>query len=224
VKLGILLPTFRSSLNDAFALAEAASEAGLDGVFAYDHLYPMGHPERPSFAPFPVLANVATRFPQLVVGPLVARLGLVSDDRLGNAFATLSGAADGRVICALGTGDKLSRAEHEAYGLAYPSAEERRQRLAALAVRLKEVGEVWIGASGGPTAQLAHECGVALNLWQASVAEVGTARQVGPVTWAGDLGVDPHETLGQLAAAGAEWVVATPSTSIASLKEWRESR
>ena len=74
MRLGILLPTFRSAPRDALAAADDAARRGLDGVFAYDHLWPMGSPERPALAPFEVLAAVAERQPALVVGPLVARV------------------------------------------------------------------------------------------------------------------------------------------------------
>jgi len=68
VKLGVLLPTFRNGASDALAFADRAVEAGIDGLFAYDHLWPMGSPTRPSLAPFAVLAAVARRH-DVVVGP-----------------------------------------------------------------------------------------------------------------------------------------------------------
>ena len=49
MKLGILLPLFRTDIADARAAAAEAEAVGLDGVFAYDHLWPIGHPERPAF-------------------------------------------------------------------------------------------------------------------------------------------------------------------------------
>ena len=58
MKLAVLLPTFRHGASDAFDAAARAVDAGLDGVFAYDHLWPMGSPQRPSLAPFPLLAAI----------------------------------------------------------------------------------------------------------------------------------------------------------------------
>ena len=40
MKLGALLPTFRNGAADALAFADRAVEAGIDGLFAYDHLWP----------------------------------------------------------------------------------------------------------------------------------------------------------------------------------------
>ena len=117
MKLGVLLPTFRNGAEDALAFAAAAADAGVDGLFAYDHLWPMGSPTRPSLAPFPLLAAVAQRH-DVVVGPLVARVGLVGTSHLVEEYLTLERVAPSRVICALGSGDKLSAAENEAYDVA----------------------------------------------------------------------------------------------------------
>ena len=121
-----MLPTFRDQADDALVTAHDAEAAGLDGVFAFDHLWPMGSPTRPALAPFPVLAAVATSAPTLTVGPLVARVGMFSTDKLLELFSTLSALAPGRVIAALGTGDELSKAEQLAYDLGYPTSDERR--------------------------------------------------------------------------------------------------
>jgi len=151
VKVGILLPTFSVGAQSALVAAAAAAGAQLDGVFAYDHLWPMGAPERPALAPFAVLAVVARRHPQLVVGPLVARVGLVATPHLVNQFLTLESMAPGRVIAALGTGDRLSAAENVAYGLAVRSADERRALLGDTARALRAVMPVWFGAGAAAT-------------------------------------------------------------------------
>ena len=56
-----MLPTFEVSIGPAVAAAEAAEAAGLDGIFAFDHLWPIGHPGLPSLSMFPVLAAAAER-------------------------------------------------------------------------------------------------------------------------------------------------------------------
>ncbi|MDE3222139.1 MAG: LLM class flavin-dependent oxidoreductase, partial [Acidobacteriota bacterium] len=181
MKLGLLLPSFRADAQDALRVADEAAEGGLDGVFCYDHLWPMGTPTRPALAPFPLLATVACRAPALVVGPLVARVGLGGATRLREQFATLVALAPGRVVAALGTGDALSRAENEAYGLAYESAAIRRTTLGELASTLRDDAEIWIGAGGPATNELAASLGVTLNLWNATparVAEVAVSSRV----------------------------------------------
>ena len=60
MRTGVVLPTFRDTPDEAFAAATAAVTAGVDGVFCYDHIWPIGQPERPALAPFPVLGALAT--------------------------------------------------------------------------------------------------------------------------------------------------------------------
>ena len=140
MKLGVLLPTFRDNAYDALATADAAERAGLDGVFAYDHLWPMGSPTRPSFAPMPVLSAVAARTESLKVGTLVARMALVGTSTLVERFLTLEALAPGRVIAGLGTGDDLSKDEQIAYDVGYPTAEERWALLADAMAALQRKG------------------------------------------------------------------------------------
>jgi alkanesulfonate monooxygenase SsuD/methylene tetrahydromethanopterin reductase-like flavin-dependent oxidoreductase (luciferase family) len=63
IRTGIVLPTFRDTPDEAFAAAADAVEAGIDGLFCYDHIWPLGQPERPALAPFPVLGALAARHP-----------------------------------------------------------------------------------------------------------------------------------------------------------------
>ncbi|HVB70569.1 MAG TPA: LLM class flavin-dependent oxidoreductase [Acidimicrobiales bacterium] len=221
MKLGVFLPTFEDSSAPALASAAAAVDAQLDGVFAYDHLWPMGSPTRPALAPLPVLAVVATKFANLVVGPLVARIGLVGTSRMVEEFATLAALAPGRVVAALGTGDHLSIAENDAYGLVRRDAAERRAMLAETARALASFAEVWIGAGSPDTNALAREVGATLNLWDKTPDEVAAANRAGPVSWAGPLRGDPVAALDALAAAGATWAVAGPGTDVAVLTRWR---
>ena len=221
MRLGVLLPTFEAGAEKAMLAAHAARAAGLDGVFAYDHLWPMGSPRRPALAPFPVLAAVATRYEDLVVGTLVARVGLVSTEHLVTEFATLNALAPGRVIAALGTGDHLSLAENDAYGVVRLGANERRSLLRDAAVALVGTMPVWLGAGAEATNELARDVGAVVNLWNATPEAVAAAAARGPVSWAGPASSDVALTLDALARAGSTWAVFTPQTPIEPLGEWR---
>jgi hypothetical protein len=223
VKLGVLLPTFRDDANDAFAVAQEAERSGLDGVFAFDHLWPMGSPERPSLAPFPVLAAISSRCPSLHLGPLVARVGLVGTEKLVDQFETLALLAPGRVIAAIGTGDKLSEAEQLAYDLGYPSADDRRQLVRDAIVALSPSMEVWCGAGAPKTDQLARELGVVINLWGKEASVVRDVAKSGPVSWAGPLNENTAETLDALEGAGATWAVASAPLRVDLLEKWRRA-
>ena len=223
MKLGVLLPTFRLGSKDALEAARLAENAGLDGVFAYDHLWPMGTPERPSLAPFGLLATVASRH-DLVVGPLVARVSLVSTEHLVEQYRTLEHFAPRRVIAALGTGDKLSAPENEAYGLPSLSADDRRTLLEEAWRALHETVPVWFGAGASATNALARSLGAALNVWDASPEALGRESTLGETTWAGPPPTDLARHLDALEASGATWAVFGPQVNVTELKEWRSNR
>ena len=213
MRIGVVLPTFRLSPDEALAVATQAAQLGIDGVFAYDHLYPMGSPDRPALAPFPILARVATAQPTLFVGTLVARVGLVATDVLASQFAALDALSPGHAICAAGTGDKLSAQENVAWGIPVGSADERRSQLEELGRLLLSQGrEVWIGGGAAPTLEMAERIGATVNLWGATPEVVAAQAQRTPVTWAGPMpdGAPDDaiaELLGGLAEAGATWAV-----------------
>jgi alkanesulfonate monooxygenase SsuD/methylene tetrahydromethanopterin reductase-like flavin-dependent oxidoreductase (luciferase family) len=224
VRLGVLLPTFREGGDDALDFSDQAADARIDGVFAYDHLWPMGTPTRPSLAPFALLSVIARRHENLVVGPLVARIGLVGTRHLLEQFLTLDALAPGRVICALGTGDKLSAPENLAYGLSAQTSDERRAMMRETASALEARMPVWIGAGAPATNDLARELGVTLNLWDASPETVSKMSAEGPVTWAGPVPEDLAGTLSALESAGAAWTVLSPQVDIGQLVAWRDTR
>jgi alkanesulfonate monooxygenase SsuD/methylene tetrahydromethanopterin reductase-like flavin-dependent oxidoreductase (luciferase family) len=225
VKTGVVLPSFRETPHDALAVAEEADELGIDGVFCYDHLWPMGQPHRPALAPFPVLAAVARRTRRVHIGTLVARVGLVPEEVLVSEFGALSVLAPGRVIAGLGTGDRLSHAENEAYGVPTASADERRSALERCVVTLRARGlPVWVGGGSRRTQMIAEATGAAVNLWAATPDAVAEQRRRSEVTWGGPMpgvadgprGATPQsgdgtsmlaQRLFELEAAGASWVV-----------------
>ena len=224
MKLGVVLATFREDVRDALDQAHRCRDLGLDGVFAYDHLWPMGAPTRPAFAPFAVLAAVAQRCDGVMLGPLVARVGLVGTGHLVEQFLTLESLAPGRVIAALGTGDAKSREEMERYGLVFAPAEERRRQLGEVVERLRAEMPVWIGAGAPATNEMAWTSECTLNLWDAPTPQVAAAAARGPVTWAGPPREDLGGWLDELAAAGAQWAVFTPDVDLAALASWRDSK
>jgi len=224
IRTGIVLPTFRETPDDALQAAHQAFEAGVDGVFCYDHIWPLGEPDRPSLAPFPILAVLAARTALGEIpttsgggpyfGTLVARVGLAPNGILLGQFRALDLLAPGRIIAGLGTGDRLSEAENRAYGIPFPPAAERRAEMIELGRALRALGiAVWVGA--GPAARVteARAVGAALNLWDADAALVA-GRAHGPkaveVTWGGPppkgAATLESRTL-ELAQAGATWAI-----------------
>src|SRR3954447_25029707 len=89
MRVGVVLPSFRFDPDTALDAARRADGAGLDGVFVYDHLFPMGRPDRPAISCFPLLGAIAASTTSVTLGPLVARVGLVPDAMLVNQLQTL---------------------------------------------------------------------------------------------------------------------------------------
>jgi hypothetical protein len=221
MRTGVVLPTFRDTPEAAFDAAASAVAAGVDGVFCYDHIWPIGQPERPALAPFPLLGALATRLGPPAgagegpfLGTLVARVGLVPDAVLASQFIALDGLAPGRVIAGLGTGDRLSEEENRAYGLPFAPAAERRAEMVELGRALAQAGlSVWMAGGRAGRAEEARAGGAALNLWDAEPALVAE-RAAGPdgveVTWAGpppSAAPTIAERLRALHQAGASWAV-----------------
>jgi glucokinase len=204
----------------AFGERSGAVAAGVDGVFCYDHIWPMGQPERPALAPFPVLGALAVRLGPgrgpgegPFLGTLVARVGLVPNAVLASQFVALDRLAPGRVIAGLGTGDHLSAAENRAYGIPFAPVAERRAELVDLARAVARAGiTVWVAGGGAARPEEARDAGAALNVWDAPpslVAQRAGGLEGLEVTWAGPppAAAELEGTVRALHDAGATWAV-----------------
>ncbi len=227
MKVGVTLPQFRDDAGTALAAATAAEAAGLDGVFCFDHLWPMGRPDRPALSMAPLLGAVAASTSTIGIGTLVARIGLVPDDVLVAVLSTLAELSHGRLIAGIGTGDAKSRAENEAFGVEFDHVAVRHEHLVDVATTVASAGiEVWIGGGRPSTNGLARELGCAVNLWEGSPARVRELVVEGfDVTWGGPVtgGVRAMaDQLVELAGAGASHAVCAWPGSLAALSEAAE--
>ena len=73
-RVGLTLPSFREEIDPLLDVAIAAERAGLDGVFAYDHLfrYGVGGEVRPALELAPALGALAAATDAIAIGSLVA--------------------------------------------------------------------------------------------------------------------------------------------------------
>ena len=240
MRIGVTLPQFRSDAGPALDAARRAEAAGLDGVFVFDHLWPLGQPSRPALYSFPLLAAVAAETGRVTVGTLVARVGVLPDPVLVHTLTSLSGISGGRLIAGLGTGDGANRAENEAYGLPYPAAADRLASVLACCRALREAGvPTWIGGRSAAVREAAAAAD-GWNAWGAAPADFAAEAASLPAgvarTWAGQVLVgrtraeadakltahgsrpglvwgtvdDLRAHLDALAAAGATWAVCAP--------------
>jgi alkanesulfonate monooxygenase SsuD/methylene tetrahydromethanopterin reductase-like flavin-dependent oxidoreductase (luciferase family) len=224
VKVGVTLPQFRNEAQTALTAASRAEFLGLDGVFCFDHLWPMGQPGRPAISVGPLLGALVATTSTITIGTLVARIGLVPDDVLIAMFRGLAALSGGRMIAGLGSGDDLSRAENEAFGLPFESADQRRLRMATVAEAVGWAGiPVWIGGGMTKTIEMARSLGAPVNLWGAAPIRVAELTAAGlEVTWGGPLGgsvEEAAERLAELEGAGATWAVAAWPDSLEVVAE-----
>lgn len=194
MKVGVTLPQFRQSTDAALAVARDAEGAGLDGVFVFDHLWPIGRPDRPALHSLVVLGAVASETATVGLGTLVARVGLVPDAVLVNALVTLDNVSGGRLIAGLGTGDALNRDENQAYGVSFAPAAERIEALVGCCRALRRAGvRTWAGGRSAALRNAALEAPA--DGWNAWGADVATMAADGApllaagcqVTWAGQV-------------------------------------
>lgn len=157
MKLGVSLPVFTSDPARPLAVAARAAALGVDGVFSPDHLfppifYPPSGPDRPALEAFTLLSAVSALHPDLAVGTLVARVTLRAPGILAKQAAALAEMSGGRSILALGTGDRASLPEHEAFGIPFPPVQERLEMLEETLAALRALfdGSPWEGGRRVP--------------------------------------------------------------------------
>jgi alkanesulfonate monooxygenase SsuD/methylene tetrahydromethanopterin reductase-like flavin-dependent oxidoreductase (luciferase family) len=152
VKIGLVLP-LPSGAERVLSFARRAEELGFDGLFAFDHLFPPGAPaDRPSLEAYATLAAVSAVTDRVAIGTLVTRASLRTAGMLAEQVVSLDDASHGRFVLGIGTGDALSRAEHEAFGLPFLGPAIRREHLAETVGALRALfgGMAWPGGEHVP--------------------------------------------------------------------------
>jgi alkanesulfonate monooxygenase SsuD/methylene tetrahydromethanopterin reductase-like flavin-dependent oxidoreductase (luciferase family) len=223
VKVGLVAPVFLGSPRAALSVAQHAEQAGIDGVFSYDHLFPIGSPNRPALSAIPMLAAMAVGTERIRLGTLVCRVTLLPVPVLVESLVTLDEIAGHRAIAGLGAGDSLTAPENDAYGLPFPALDERLRLLAEAARALRKRGvTTWIGGRSRHVRAIAAADADGWNAWDGpldQLAAFAAANSGGAAaTWGGPPPADGDFAgqLSRLAQAGVEWAVYGPPPSI----EW----
>ncbi|MGH2752828.1 MAG: LLM class flavin-dependent oxidoreductase [Actinomycetota bacterium] len=129
-RVGVTLPQFSGDPRRFAEGAAAVEESRLDSLWVFDHLWPLsGGKERPAFEAWSSLAWLARRTGRVQIGTLVTRSSLRHPALLAKMAATVASIAPGRVTVAIGSGDQMSRAENEAFGIPYYAEGERIDQL-----------------------------------------------------------------------------------------------
>ena len=196
VRVGLTLPSFQSDPERVLSVARAAEDAGLDGVFLFDHLFRQrgdapDAERRPALELLAMTAAVAAATDRIPVGTLVARATLRPPATLRAAFDTLARIAAGRIIAGLGGGDDESVAEDGAFGVLpgdpAPAGSGtatdnlgpyRLERLEATVEALSGRGyPVWVAGVSPAAVRLAAERADGWNRWGGGPASFGAATE-----------------------------------------------
>src|SRR5680860_1174492 len=132
-KFGVTLPQFTKERERFLDGARRAEALEYDSVWVFDHLWPLGGDrERPVLESWTSLAHLAAVTERVTLGTLVTRSSLRHEVLLAKMVATVGELAPGRLICALGSGDKMSEGENLAFGLPYFAGDDRINQLASV--------------------------------------------------------------------------------------------
>jgi alkanesulfonate monooxygenase SsuD/methylene tetrahydromethanopterin reductase-like flavin-dependent oxidoreductase (luciferase family) len=175
IRVGLTLPSFQSDPERVLTVARAAEDAGLDGVFLFDHLFRQrgdaaDAERRPALELLTMTAAVAAATGRITVGTLVARATLRSPGVTRAAFDTLARIAPGRIIAGLGGGDDDSIAEDTAFGVLPPDTDDygayRVARLeATVAALAQREYPVWVAGRSPAALRLAASEADGWNHW-----------------------------------------------------------
>lgn len=201
IRFGVTLPQFTSDPKRFITGALKAAEAGFDSVWVFDHLWPLGADrDRPILECWTTLSWLAART-DLHVGTLVTRASLRHPALVAKMAATVAEIAPGRVTIAIGSGDRLNRAENESYGIPYYRGGERvRQLVSTVEVvqrylkaphatlhdefvdieelpsspRLSTPAKVWVGGRSRELLEVAGRIADGWNGWGANIDAFST--------------------------------------------------
>jgi alkanesulfonate monooxygenase SsuD/methylene tetrahydromethanopterin reductase-like flavin-dependent oxidoreductase (luciferase family) len=170
-------------------------------VFAFDHLIPIGEPGRPVFEGVSTLGVVAATAPDIRVGMLVLRASLRGPEISTAAVRTAEMVAPGRVVIALGAGDRMSDDEADRLGL------DRSDRMTALEATLEQIKTmepsvpIWVGGRSKKVRELAATRADGWNAWGAEAdalrRETAEVRELAgrplTVSWGGAVMLAPDQ-------------------------------
>lgn len=130
LRFGVTLPQFTSDPERFTDGVKAAEDAGLDSVWVFDHLWPLGGKrDMPILECWTALAWAAAATTRVQVGTLVTRSSLRHPALVAKMAATVGAIAPGRLVVAIGGGDHLNKQENVAFGAPYLEGGDRIRQL-----------------------------------------------------------------------------------------------
>src|SRR5687768_1661025 len=147
-RIGLTLPSFVDDAHVPIDIARTAEDAGVDGVFLFDHLFRRAADgtRRPALEAVSMLGAVAAATTRVAIGTLVLRAWLRPPASTAAAIVTTTRIAPGRVIAGIGAGDSQSKEENDTFGLGFGTVHDRIERLRATVCASRDHGApVWVG-------------------------------------------------------------------------------
>jgi alkanesulfonate monooxygenase SsuD/methylene tetrahydromethanopterin reductase-like flavin-dependent oxidoreductase (luciferase family) len=140
--VGVCLRSIRATPHWWLVSARRLDEAGYAGLWCWDHFIGKGDPTVPVVEGWTILSMAAAATSRVTVGTFVMNVMNRHPALVARMASTLHIASGGRFVLGIGIGGAPK--EHAAYGMAFPTAPERVERLEeAVAV----IRALW---AGGP--------------------------------------------------------------------------
>lgn len=128
MRFGLDLAQHQLTWEEILSRARLAEDAGLDGVWVFDHFKALyGDPRGPSLEGWTLLAGLARETRQVRLGTLVTGMTYRHPSVLATQVVTVDHLSGGRVECAIGAA--WNEPEHRQLGIPFPRVAERMDRL-----------------------------------------------------------------------------------------------
>jgi F420-dependent oxidoreductase-like protein len=128
MRFGLDVAQHQLTFDEIVARAKLAEDAGLDGIWLFDHFKALyADPHGPSLEAWTLLAGLARETSRVRLGTLVTGMTYRHPSVLATEVVTVDHLSGGRVECAVGAA--WNEPEHRELGIAFPSVGERLDRL-----------------------------------------------------------------------------------------------
>jgi F420-dependent oxidoreductase-like protein len=128
MRYGLDVAQHQLTFDDLVARARLADDAGLDGVWVFDHFKALyADPKGPALEAWTLLAGLARETSRVRLGTLVTGMTLRNPSVLAAEVVTVDHLSGGRVECAIGAA--WNEPEHRELGIPFPPLAERMDRL-----------------------------------------------------------------------------------------------
>lgn len=128
MKVGVVLPQYATEYAKVREMAVECELLGYDSIWLEDHFMPWAHdPKLSALECWTTLAALATVTSRIIVGTLCTCNSYRYPSVVAKMAASLDTISNGRLILGIGAG--WYEDEYNAYGISYPQAKERIERL-----------------------------------------------------------------------------------------------